>query len=83
VEGDGTTYAMGWLVLDRPWGGGRVLMHNGSNTMWYCVVWMAPEKDFAALIATNQGGDRAARACDEAATLLVRKVLPRFEEKAK
>jgi CubicO group peptidase (beta-lactamase class C family) len=82
VAGDGTTYAMGWLVLDRPWGGGRVLMHNGSNTMWYCVVWMAPEKDFAALIATNQGGDRAARACDEAATMLVGKVLPRFEETA-
>lgn len=70
-DGEGTKYAMGWVILDREWGGGRVLMHNGSNTMWYCVVWMAPQKDFAVLAATNQGGDKAAKACDEAAAALI------------
>ena len=72
---DGQEYAMGWVVVDRPWGGGRVLTHAGSNTMWYCVVWMAPKKDFAVLVACNQGGDAAAKACDEAAAALIQKEL--------
>ncbi|HYE02801.1 MAG TPA: serine hydrolase domain-containing protein [Phycisphaerales bacterium] len=70
--GPGDPYAMGWLVTERPWakgegGTGRVLTHAGSNTMWYCVAWVAPERDFAVLVATNQGDGRAPRACDEAA----------------
>jgi len=28
---------------------------------------MAPVRDFAVLVATNQGGEEAAKACDEAA----------------
>jgi CubicO group peptidase (beta-lactamase class C family) len=67
---DADRYAMGWVIQDRPWGG-RVLFHNGSNTMWYCVTWLAPEKDFAVLVATNQGGDKAMKAVDEAATALI------------
>lgn len=68
-EGD-ERYAMGWAVTERPWGG-RVLTHAGTNTMWFCVAWLAPERDFAVLVATNQGGDRAAKACDEAASKLI------------
>lgn len=64
-------YAMGWMVLDRPWGG-RVLTHSGSNTMWHCVAWLSPEKEFGVLVATNQGGDAAAKACDEASSALLR-----------
>jgi CubicO group peptidase (beta-lactamase class C family) len=44
---DGDTsenYACGWVVLKRGWAGGTTLMHNGSNTMWYAVMWLAPEK---------------------------------------
>jgi hypothetical protein len=43
---------------------GRVLTHTGSNTMHYAVAWMAPLRDFAVLIVTNEGGngvDRAVR----------------------
>ncbi|MFO0959270.1 MAG: serine hydrolase domain-containing protein [Isosphaeraceae bacterium] len=68
----GQGYAFGWGMLDRPWGGGRVLSHSGSNTMNYAVVWAAPLKDFAVLVATNEGGDRMAAACDEAAAALIR-----------
>ena len=75
AAGAGNRYAMGWVVLDRDWGGGRVLMHNGSNTMWYCVAWMAPEKGFAVLAATNQGGPKAAKACDDAASALIRETV--------
>lgn len=48
-----------------------MLTHAGSNTMNYAVVWMAPLKDFAVLVMTNQGGDEAAKACDEAAGALI------------
>ncbi|MCE9636286.1 MAG: beta-lactamase family protein [Planctomycetes bacterium] len=74
----GTDYAMGWNVTERPWAKGtakgdcgRVLTHTGSNTMWYAVVWIAPERDFAVLAACNQGGDAAASACDDAASALI------------
>lgn len=70
-SGAGESYAMGWLVGERPWAGGRVLMHSGSNTMWFCTVWIAPEKDIAFLVATNQGGDAAAAGCDEAVAALI------------
>ena len=64
-------YAMGWQVTRRPWGG-RVLTHAGSNTMWTCVAWIAPEKGFAVLAACNEGGDKGAGACDAAAAAMIR-----------
>ncbi len=67
----GDDYALGWIVTERNWGGGRVLTHAGSNTMNFAVVWMAPLRDFAVLVVTNQGGDTAAKACDEAAAALL------------
>lgn len=63
-------YACGWGQMERPWGG-TVYTHAGSNTLWYCVVWMAPEKGFAALVATNTGEPGAALACDDAAGALI------------
>lgn len=68
----GTEYAGGWLVLDRSWAGGRALTHSGSNTYWYVTVWLAPVRDFGLLVATNQGGDAAAKACDQAIGALIR-----------
>jgi len=68
------TYACGWGVAERDWGGGRVLTHAGSNTMWFCVVWIAPKRDFAALVVCNMGGDAAATACDDVAGALVRRL---------
>jgi CubicO group peptidase (beta-lactamase class C family) len=46
-------YALGWGVAQRDWGG-RVLTQSGDNTMNHAVVWVAPEKDFAVLVATNR-----------------------------
>lgn len=65
-------YAMGWGVARRDWGGGDMLTHAGSNTMWFAVTWVAPRRDFAVLVASNQGGDKAEKACDEAAGALIR-----------
>ncbi len=67
---EGEEYAMGWIVAQRGWGG-RVLTHAGSNTLWYCVAWLAPEKGFAVLATCNQGGDAAAKACDDVAGALI------------
>ncbi len=67
----GGDYALGWLVVDRDWGGGTVLTHAGSNTMNYAVVWVAPARGFAVLVVCNQGGPAAAKACDEAAGKLI------------
>ena len=69
----GGDYACGWVCVQRFWAGGRALMHNGSNTMWYVVMWLAPEKDFSVIAATNIGdGDKG---CDEVASAMIRKWL--------
>jgi CubicO group peptidase (beta-lactamase class C family) len=69
----GGDYGFGWLITKRKWAGGRALNHAGSNTQNYALVWMAPAKDFAVLIMTNQadGGDETFKACDETANALI------------
>jgi CubicO group peptidase (beta-lactamase class C family) len=64
-------YGFGWLVAERPWAGGTVLNHAGSNNQNYCVIWLAPLKDFAVLVMTNIGGAGIDAACDEAAGALI------------
>ncbi|HEY4414272.1 MAG TPA: serine hydrolase domain-containing protein [Verrucomicrobiae bacterium] len=71
----GGDYACGWVCLERDWAGGRTLMHNGSNTMWYVVMWLAPEKDFAVIAATNIAGSGAEDGCDDAASAMIGKWL--------
>jgi CubicO group peptidase (beta-lactamase class C family) len=62
-------YAMGWMIADgQPWAGGPALTHGGSNTMWMAVVWLAPGKDFAVLVACNQANDKA---CNDAVLALI------------
>jgi D-alanyl-D-alanine carboxypeptidase len=61
----GGEYALGWGVVDREWGGGRVLNHCGCNTMYYANAWVAPKKNFAILVCANLGLD-AFQATDEA-----------------
>jgi hypothetical protein len=51
-------------------------MHNGSNTMWYVVMWLAPAKNFAVIAATNIAGEQAEKGCDEAVSALIHKWLP-------
>ena len=50
-------YALGWSVGTRPWARGVVLTHAGSNTLNYAVMWLAPERGIAMVIATNVGVD--------------------------
>jgi CubicO group peptidase (beta-lactamase class C family) len=61
----GSNYAGGWGVRGQRGSRGRVLTHAGSNTLWYCVILLAPARNLAILTATNQGGDAAEKACNE------------------
>ncbi len=68
----GGEYALGWIVVERGWGGGLVLNHGGDNTMNCANVWVAPKRDFAILICINQSGDTAFEASDEAVGALMK-----------
>jgi len=72
---DGGTYAMGWGVTERAWAGGTALTHAGSNTMFYAVIWLAPERGFAAIAMTNTAAEGAAEGCDKALAALIKRYL--------
>jgi CubicO group peptidase (beta-lactamase class C family) len=68
--GPGESYAGGWIAGTRRWARGTrpedtglALSHAGSNTLWHCVAWLAPEIDFAILVALNAADDAARAAC--------------------
>jgi CubicO group peptidase (beta-lactamase class C family) len=59
------TYAGGWIIGNRAWGKGTVLNHNGSNTMWYATVWVAPKTDRIFIVATNSSDHNSNEVCDK------------------
>lgn len=67
----GQAYAGGWICSERSWAGGKIMTHNGSNTSWYCVVFLAPEQGRGIIAASNYGL-AAAQPCDEALQLVLR-----------
>lgn len=70
----GGDYALGWSVLSRSWGGGKVLNHCGDNTMNFANVWVAPKKNIAILVCVNQSGDKAFKATDAAVGAMMKLV---------
>lgn len=82
---EGESYVGGWGTTERKWArGGRsgdrglCLTHAGSNTLWFCVAWLAPEIDFAVLVACNAVGKGAGGpACDQVAGQLIRGFAPK------
>jgi len=66
-------YALGWGGTQRGWARGEVLTHAGSNTLWYAVVWIAPERNLAMFAATNAAGDTAAQGTDRAIQVLLQR----------
>jgi hypothetical protein len=45
--------------------------------MWFCVTWLAPEIDFAALVTCNIAGEGVPGACDQAIGELIRGFAPK------
>ncbi len=71
--GDEGSYAGGWLVAERGWAGGKALAHSGSNTMWHCIAWLAPNRDFFVVAATNCHKDDVPQALDSTVAELIRR----------
>lgn len=46
-------YAGGWMVVINK--RGKLLLHSGSNTMWYVTAMVAPGDHLAFVVATNKG----------------------------
>jgi CubicO group peptidase (beta-lactamase class C family) len=82
---DTRRYAMGWSVGTRSWAGplaqspGRVLTHSGSNTMWFAVAWVAPERGLAIVAATNTGVPAGPKGVDEACAAVIGMLAPNRE----
>ena len=77
-----TGYTSGWFTSTRAWAkgprpgdAGRVIYHAGDNGRWNCAVWVAPEMDFAVLVALNRASMWGP--CDEAVSALVREFAPK------
>ncbi|MFH1197089.1 MAG: serine hydrolase domain-containing protein [bacterium] len=68
---EGVFYGLGWMVLERDWADGKTITHAGSNTVNYSVAWIAPNKDFAIILATNQGRGETEMLIDNAAANLI------------
>jgi hypothetical protein len=73
------TYCAGWAISTASWAKGtrpvdtgRRLWHGGSNGMWNCGVAIAPEIDFAVLVACNRGLDIATWKTRQAVKALIR-----------
>lgn len=83
-------YALGWTVLERSWAQGtkgsseqgRALTHAGSNTVNYCVCWLAPERGFAVLAVTNSGQANAAEALNQVSVLMIKRAVARLADEA-
>ena len=55
-------YASGLVVVERDWAGGQLIWHNGSNTMWYAIMLLLPEKNTVLIFVTNDGDIKKADA---------------------
>jgi hypothetical protein len=68
------------MVVNRPWAGGDALNHAGSNTSWYSVIWMAPNRKFGVValcnLATAAGANPGATATDQVVGKMISEFLP-------
>jgi CubicO group peptidase (beta-lactamase class C family) len=67
----GGKYGCGWIVLDTPLG--RAWTHGGSNTNSCALIWIFPDRNFAAVACTNTGEASGFPACDEAIQELIKR----------
>ena len=63
-------YAFGWVVPDKNrWTDERLIWHNGSNTMWYALIVLLPDRNSVISITSNDGDIKTA---EEAAFQIVK-----------
>jgi len=67
----GDFYGLGWGVADYSGlGYGQTLSYWGSNSNWYALSWLLPEKGRAYIATSNAGGDDAAVATEDTIAML-------------
>jgi CubicO group peptidase (beta-lactamase class C family) len=78
------TYCAGWFISPAGWAKGtqpgdtgRRFWTGGSNGQWLCAAFIAPEIDFAVLVACNRGLDIAIWKTRQAARALIRAFAPK------
>lgn len=68
----GQEYTYGaFFRVERAWAGGPAFTHSGSNEKNMAYVWLAPKKNITFFGYTNVGGDKAAKAINEAITTMI------------
>jgi hypothetical protein len=82
--GPAVTYRAGWFISTSSWAKGtrpgdtgRRLWHGGSNGISHSLVCIAPEIDFAVLVASNRGPDIAIWKTRQAVRALIRTFAPK------
>jgi CubicO group peptidase (beta-lactamase class C family) len=73
---DGSNYTYGgWIKVQLPWTSGYVLTHNGSNSLNYAQVWIAPNQNSIFMFGSNIAGDEAVNAINDGLASLIRQKL--------
>ena len=82
--GPAVSYRAGWFISPSSWARGtrpgdtgRRLWHGGSDGMSHSIVCLAPEIDFAVLVACNRGPDIAIWKTRQVVTALIRTFAPK------
>lgn len=73
----GGEYMGGLIETPREWAGGQALTHAGSNTINYELIWIAPKRGFALVVAMNAVVPDVEKAADDVAALLIERTLNR------
>jgi CubicO group peptidase (beta-lactamase class C family) len=58
----GGGYALGWGELIMEWAPYPLLYHGGSNGMNLAHIWLDTKRDFAMVVVSNMGGEKASAA---------------------
>lgn len=65
-------YACGWGVNQQERADGLVLAQNGSNSMWYVSLWVAPNMNRASITGTNSFDNNSEKIFQYATISLIR-----------
>ena len=71
LENSGKHGVGGWLVHSEKHFGGHALQMTGSNTMWYAMMWILPNRGKAIVVTTNAAPESAFTTCDKVVTELI------------
>lgn len=70
-------YALGWCEVVFPWSKDTFVWHNGSNQMNLAHIYIQPKTDFAMVLMTNTGNNKA----EEAFGLLAEELYKKYSNR--